>query len=83
MDRPGAGEENGAMVSLLPEEVKAVRKGLGLSQQALGDALGLSRVTVGQMERGRAPIERRTVLSLLYLAEHPEIFARQARVGGA
>lgn len=41
MARPDAGEEDGRMVSLSPEEVKAVRKALGLSQQALGDALGL------------------------------------------
>ena len=36
-----------------PKVFKQVRKRLGLSQQELGDALGLSRVTVNKMERGR------------------------------
>jgi transcriptional regulator with XRE-family HTH domain len=36
-----------------PKVFKQVRKRLGLSQQELGDALGLSRVTINKMERGR------------------------------
>ena len=36
-----------------PKVFKQVRKALGLSQQELADALGLSRVTVNKMERGR------------------------------
>jgi transcriptional regulator with XRE-family HTH domain len=36
-----------------PKVFKAVRKRLGLSQQELADALGLSRVTINKMERGR------------------------------
>lgn len=36
-----------------PKVFKQVRKRLGLSQQQLADALGLSRVTVNKMERGR------------------------------
>jgi transcriptional regulator with XRE-family HTH domain len=36
-----------------PKVFKQVRKRLGLSQQELADALGLSRVTVNKMERGR------------------------------
>lgn len=55
-----------------PDELKAARKALGLSQEAMADAMGVSRVLIGQMERGKAPIERRTELAALYLAEHPE-----------
>jgi transcriptional regulator with XRE-family HTH domain len=36
-----------------PKVFKQVRKRLGLSQQELADCLGLSRVTVNKMERGR------------------------------
>ena len=36
-----------------PKVFKQVRKALRLSQQELADALGLSRVTVNKMERGR------------------------------
>jgi len=36
-----------------PKVFKQVRKVLGLSQQELAYALGLSRVTVNKMERGR------------------------------
>ena len=36
MARPDAGEEDGRMVSLSPEEVKAVRRALRQLQQALG-----------------------------------------------
>ncbi len=50
--------------------LKESRMSLGLSQAALGSRLGLSRVMIGLMERGR-PIEPRTGLSvwcLLYEA---------------
>ena len=36
-----------------PKVFKQVRKALGLSQQELADALGLSRVTINKMERGK------------------------------
>jgi len=55
-----------------PDELKEIRKAMGLSQQDFAVALGVSRVLVGQMERGQAPIERRTALAAQYLAEHPE-----------
>ena len=40
---------------------------LGLTQQGLADALGMSRVMVGLMERGERPIERRTWLAVQHL----------------
>lgn len=54
------------------DELKALRKATGLTQSAFADAIGLSRVSIGLMERGAAPIERRTALAARYLAEHPE-----------
>jgi len=54
------------------EALRALRGGLGLSQDAFGRAIGMSRKAINEMEAGKAPIERRTELAALYLAEHPE-----------
>lgn len=48
-------------------ELKAIRKGLGLSQAALAQELGLTAVFIGMMERGERAIERRTELAVRYL----------------
>lgn len=55
-----------------PDELKALRKATGMTQEQLAIAIGMSRVSVGLMERGQAPIERRTALAVRYLSEHPE-----------
>lgn len=47
-------------MAMQPEELKALRQSLRLTQDAFGDLIGVSRVTVGQMERGAAPITDRT-----------------------
>lgn len=62
-------------------EFKDARKNLGLSQSALANAIDMSRVMIGLMERGEKPIEKRTelaVLCLLYEAgikssRHPNV----------
>lgn len=54
------------------DELRTIRKTLGLTLAGMADALGMSETMVGQMERGQKPIERRTALAALYLAEHPE-----------
>ncbi|PTQ12975.1 hypothetical protein CLG96_02190 [Sphingomonas oleivorans] len=54
------------------DELKALRKALGLTQAELGEALGMTSKYVGMMERGEAAIEIRTALAMRYLAEHPE-----------
>ena len=64
-------------MAMQASELKAIRKELGLTQDALADALGLSRVMIGLMERGEAAIERRTELAVHYLAEHPELIERK------
>jgi len=55
-----------------PDGLKRVRTELGLSQEAFGRALGMSRKAINEMEQGKAPIERRTMLAALYLTDHPE-----------
>lgn len=59
-------------MSMQPDEMKALRKSIGWTQDQLASAIGMSRVSVGLMERGQTPIERRTELAVRYLAEHPE-----------
>jgi len=49
------------------EELRAIRKGTGLSQQGIANSLGVSRKTVNEMENG-APIDRRTELAMQTLA---------------
>jgi DNA-binding XRE family transcriptional regulator len=56
-----------------PEELRTLRRQIGASQAELGDAIGLSRVTIGLMERGDAPIEKRTELAVRYVAEHADM----------
>lgn len=46
------------------EGLREARKAAGLSQAELAEKIGMSRETVGQMERGQAPIEVRTELAI-------------------
>jgi len=55
-----------------PDEMKTLRKAIGATQAEMADAIGLSRVHYGLMERGQQPIEKRTGMAVRYLAEHPE-----------
>ena len=50
-----------------PEEFKAWRKRMGWTQAQAGDALGLSRVHIGFLERGVHPISRAAELATKYL----------------
>ncbi|MGN5374571.1 helix-turn-helix domain-containing protein [Sphingomonas hankookensis] len=50
------------------DELRDLRKGLGMGQQELADAIGMSRKLVSEMERSAAPIERRTALAVRYVA---------------
>ncbi len=60
------------------DELRAIRKALGLTLAGMAEALGMSETMVGQMERGQKLIERRTALAALYLAEHPEALGQDA-----
>lgn len=57
------------------DELKAIRKAMGMTQGAFAAALGLTGTFIGLMERGERPIERRTAFAARYLAEHPEAAA--------
>lgn len=46
-------------------ELKILRRRAGLSQSELADAIGMARETIGLMERGAAPIEKRTKAAVL------------------
>jgi DNA-binding XRE family transcriptional regulator len=52
-----------------PDELKALRKDAGMTQDELAEAIGVSRVLIGQMERGQAPIEKRTGLAVRYVVK--------------
>lgn len=54
-------------------DVREIRRSLGLTQQRMADALGLSRKTINEIEGGKAPIERITMLAMLHLADNPGI----------
>ncbi len=53
------------------DELKFVRKAAGLTQQELANNLGLSRVYLGLMERGKKPISRRTVEAVRAIQVRP------------
>lgn len=68
--QPGAGiraKNTGDAMAMQGEEMKAIRKGLGMSQGAFGEALGMSRKAINEMEGGKAGIERRTELAARYV----------------
>lgn len=50
------------------QELKALRLRTGLSQVALASAIGMSRESIGRMERSNDTVERRTELALRYIA---------------
>jgi len=51
-------------------ELRAQRKGAGLTQGELAAAVGLTLGFIGEMERGEKAIERRTELAIRYVLEH-------------
>lgn len=50
-----------------PDEMKATRKTLGMTQEQMASAIGMSRKAIVEMEAGKAPIEKRTALAVKYL----------------
>lgn len=49
---------------MTPAEFRQARKRLGLSQEALAHAMGLSWASIQRKEAGSRPIEQRDVLAL-------------------
>lgn len=55
-------------MTMQADDLKALRRNLGMTQAELAAELGLSMNFVSMMERGEKPIERRTELAVRYLA---------------
>ena len=51
-------------MTMQPPDLKAFRDALGMSQQQMADALGMSRKAINEMEGGKARIELRTALAV-------------------
>ena len=49
------------------DDFSDAREGLGLTQRALADALGMSPTTIGQYEHGRHTVPRYVELAMLAL----------------
>ena len=49
------------------KDIRRARKTLGISQRALGEALGLHWNTIARMERDELPIVKQTELAVKYL----------------
>ena len=52
-------------------EFKTIREAMGLTQAELGDALGVSRVFIGLMERGHKSVSKRTAEAMRSLRPKP------------
>lgn len=50
-------------------EARRLRKESGMSQDDFGRALGISRETMGRIERNKEELDRRTELAVRYIAE--------------
>ncbi|TIT67482.1 MAG: helix-turn-helix transcriptional regulator [Mesorhizobium sp.] len=51
------------------EEMKELRQRVGLSQAELAAAIGMSRESIGRMERGHDILEKRTELAVRYVVK--------------
>jgi len=54
--------------TMTASELRSARVRMGMTQKALGRALGLSPVWISLMETGKRDIEPRTALAVRYLA---------------
>ena len=52
------------------DHARALRRRTGMSQAAFARAIGLSRETVGRLERGSEEIDRRTELAIRFVVEN-------------
>jgi len=52
---------------MTPDELKAIRARLGLTQAQLAEQLGVERNTVNRWEMGLLPIQKITELAVKYL----------------
>ena len=52
---------------MTPEQLRAARKKIGLTQAALAEAVGVHRETINRYERGVLPIHSTVVLAVRHL----------------
>ena len=51
-------------------DLRIIRALLGLSQEELAKDLGITRVSISNLERGKAPITKLHKMAIGYLVEH-------------
>lgn len=65
-----------------PEAMRQAREALGLTQEQLGEALGLTRWTITRCETGYAPITRPVALLLEIWRAAPHLVPRAGSTPG-
>lgn len=61
------------------DDARSLRRQAGMSQAEFATSIGLSRETIGRMERGSEDIDRRTELAMRYVAEKGPLKQRSLR----
>ena len=61
------------------EDARALRRQAGMSQAAFAEAIGISRETVGRLERGSEEIDRRTELAIRFVVENGPLTTKSLR----
>lgn len=55
------------------DNIRSIRKALGLSQVEMANRLGLHQTTISRFENGELPLDKRTLLAAqLLLSQAPE-----------
>ena len=62
---------------MTPKQFEKARKDLGLSQPGLAKALGRSRQTIINLEKGASPILRTTELAVQHLLQNNVVKAKK------
>ena len=61
------------------EDARTLRRRAGMSQAAFAEAIGLSRETVGRLERGSQEIDRRTELAIRFVVDNGSLTTKSLR----
>ncbi|MEP9402070.1 helix-turn-helix transcriptional regulator [Sphingomonas sp. VNH70] len=62
-------------MTMQPAELRTLRKAMGMTQGDLATALDMAVSSIGRMERGELPIERRTDLAVRWLHAQAQVAA--------
>jgi len=58
--------------SMTPEEIKAARRAIGMTQQGLANALHLHLSTIASWEQGTQPISGPALVAMRYMLREPK-----------